>query len=197
MASDRNTRTIEIKGLDALLKRLDEHGRMDEPVFRPLHDAVSQIVQDIEARAKDNLTPQNVAFGHLRASIGSQVKIDEASIVGEAGTSLGNPASANKVKGYAEVVEFGSRPHWAPLQPLIEWVEVKRLAGVYSLKTQRRLGNKADRQAQNEALARMIQFKIRHHGTRPHPYFFPAVDAALPDAERLLEDAIDQVVKNF
>ncbi len=167
--------------MDALLKRLDDHGRMDEPVFRPLHDAVSQIVQDIEARAKDNLTPQHVAFGHLRASIGSQVTVDEASLVGEVGTSLGNPADAEKVKGYAEVTEFGSRPHWAPIQPLIEWVEVKQMAH----------GKEAVR------FAHAIKHIIAKRGTRAHPYFFPAVDAALPDAERLLEAAIDQIIEKF
>jgi hypothetical protein len=59
---------------------------------------------------------------------------------------------------HAEFVEFGSRPHWAPIGPLKEWAR-------------RKLGN--------EKLAYPIQRKIAKKGIKEKPFFWPSVNKVL------------------
>ncbi len=78
--------------------------------------------------------------GTLRDSIGAlPVTISGSSIAGGVGTSL----------SYAAAVELGSKPHWAPIAPLLDWV-------------QRKLGLSGE---DAEGAARAIQFKIARRGT--------------------------------
>lgn len=184
---------VEITGFEELLGDLDEFGRLDERVWFPVHDAISDAVQQVEGAAKDNLLKNgSVAFGHLRASIGSEVQISRTAIEGVVGTNLGS----GKV-GYAQPVEFGTRPHWPPLQPLIEWVRVKQLAGSYSVKTRRRLGSRALQAQQDQALARAVQVKIARHGTQARPFFWPAIEAKRDEVFRLIERGVDEMVRRF
>lgn len=186
---------IEIRGFEELIQLLSKFGRMDEQVYWPLHDAMSQAVQLVEERAKQR-TPIG-ATGALRGSIGSQVEASETAIEGRVGTSLGFRSEADKVSGYAQAVEFGTKPHWPPLEPLIYWVKRKRLAGTYSIKTQRRLGSRATQMKQDIALARAVQAKIARHGTRAQPFFRPAVEESLPDVARLFEEAAAEIAAKW
>lgn len=181
-------RVVEIIGLEKLLNDLDEFGKLDERIWFPVHDAMSEAVQQIEATAKDNLLANgSVAFGHLRASIASDVQVSETAIEGRVGTNL----------IYARPVEFGTKPHWPPLQPLVEWVRIKRLAGSYSVKTRQRLGSKALQQQQNIAVARAVQVKIARRGTKARPFFFPAIEAKKDEVLRLIERGVEQMVRKF
>lgn len=181
-------RVVEIIGLEKLLSDLGKFSRLDEQIWLPGHDAMSEAVQQIEAEAKDNLLRNDsVAFGHLRASIASDVQVSETAIEGRVGTNL----------IYARPVEFGTKPHWPPLQPLVEWVRIKQLAGAYSTKTRRRLGSKALQQRQDIAVARAVQVKIARRGTKARPFFFPAVEAKKDEVLRLIERGVEQMVRKF
>lgn len=186
-------KVFEIYGFEELTKALDERRVLTDKAYFPLHDAMSEAVQQIEGMAKDDAP---VAFGHLRASIGSEVRVTEAAIEGIIGTNLGR-IKDGKLSGYAQAVELGSRPHWAPLEPLVEWVRVKRLAGRYSIRTRRRVGSKAAQRDEDVAVARMIQFKIARHGTKAQPFFYPAINEGWTIAQRLFDKAIDQIAENF
>lgn len=91
-------------------------------------------------------TPTSGA-GTLRDSIGAlPVTITGTAVAGGgAGTSL----------PYAAAVELGSKPHWAPIAPLQDWV-------------QRKLGLSGE---EVEAAAQAIQFKIARRGTKGHFMF--------------------------
>lgn len=193
-------KTLEITGFEELMRDLDEFGHLDEARWQPVHDAFSQIVQQMEDRAKANVGENgSVASGQLRASIGSEVRITDTAIEGVVGSN----------SPYAPFVEFGTGPavgHPAytppssiaePGQPLYEWVKLKHLAGVYSIKTQRRMGSKAQQQDENRRVARAVWAHIRKHGTHPHPFFFPAFDDLSGAAVEKIEAAIDQVIANF
>lgn len=82
-------------------------------------------------------TPVNQ--GHLRRSFDTKTTMFMDAVFGE----LSNPLT------YAMPVEMGTRPHYPPIAPLIDWVEAK--LGLY--------GNEA------EARANAIQWKIAHYGT--------------------------------
>lgn len=92
-------------------------------------------------RETQELTPVGIGgAGGLRGSIlAQQPEVLADRVLGVTGTAL----------NYAQAVELGSRPHWAPIQPLIDWV-------------QHRLGYSGK---QAEAVARRVQFGIAHHGT--------------------------------
>jgi len=60
---------------------------------------------------------------------------------------------------YGPAVEHGTKPHWAPLEPLVDWVKGKINA------------------ADPEAVARRIRFKIAHHGTKGAGMFQKTFDA--------------------
>ena len=55
------------------------------------------------------------AHGLLRGSIHSEEQIGPESVIGVVGTSM----------NYAVPVELGTRPHFPPIEPLIDWVQVK------------------------------------------------------------------------
>ena len=92
-------------------------------------------------RETQELTPVGIGgAGGLRGSVHAQEpEVLANSVIGVTGTSL----------NYAQSVELGTRPHWAPIQPLIDWV-------------QHRLGITGK---EAESVARRVQFGIAHHGT--------------------------------
>lgn len=123
-------------------------------IFRgELVPAVTEASLFAEREVKDR-APTSGA-GTLRDSIGAlPVTISGAAVAGGVGSSL----------SYAAAVELGSRPHWAPIAPLQDWVRHK-------------LGLSGE---EAEAAARAIQFKIARHGTQAHHMFrdgFAHVDA--------------------
>lgn len=84
--------------------------------------------------------------------------------------------------GYGEYVELGTKPHWAPLEPLARWVEQKiqphvLAVGIQYYKTGKRKGKTKPvkegsmvlegdaRRRAIYALARAIQIKIAEKGT--------------------------------
>jgi hypothetical protein len=73
---------------------------------------------------------------------------------------------------YAPYAEFGTRPHWPPKGALIPWAP--------------RHGMKEDD----------IRFIIGTRGTKAHPYLIPAVENNVRGITRILERAVDEVIKS-
>jgi type IV secretory pathway protease TraF len=67
---------------------------------------------------------------------------------------------------HAAAVENGSRPHWAPLQPLIDWVITKRIASD---------------PVEARGIAFAVQAAIARRGTRPRHYMRRAVARIQPE----------------
>jgi hypothetical protein len=59
---------------------------------------------------------------------------------------------------YSAAIEYGSRPHWAPIDPLKDWAK-------------RKIGD--------ESVAYAIQANIAEYGIKAHPYFRPALNEVL------------------
>lgn len=78
---------------------------------------------------------------------------------------------------YAAPVELGSRPHWAPLEPLQDWVRGK-------------LGITED--AEVERVARAIQRKIAARGTRARQMFGLTIDTVEPQLREILRRAVQR-----
>ena len=157
---------IEIIGTDALLKRFND---TKKNVNKAAMLAAQQVGMKIIAEAKRNLRHNNsVVTGMLRDS-GKVQKAND-------GLDIGFFDTTNRSSGYASFVEYGRRAgKMPPPDELIQWA-YKKL----------RLDAKAAASA-GWALAK----KIAKQGTKPHPYFYPAVDQELPKFETLIQKYLD------
>lgn len=125
----------------------------------------------IVATAKDNLRRnKSVVTGMLRASGKVQQVANDADSV-DAGF-FSDPSAG----GYAFFVENGRRAgRMPPVDQLAQWFKKKH-----------RIGNPKEALARAWGLAK----KIAREGTRPHPFFKPAIEACKKDVEEILKEAI-------
>lgn len=106
------------------------------------------------------------AFGILRASILPETVVDNTSITGYVSTAL----------PYAVPVEYGSKPHWTPIGPLMLWA-------------QRKLGD--------YRIAFPVQKAIARRGTRAHRMFQEGFEVALGHVQKIFETVVDKIEKRW
>lgn len=161
------TGAIYVEGLDELLRKMD---RLPADVQRECFKAMQTASLDIIADAKGNLRVNgSVVTGNLRAS-GKVQKVDDKTL------DVGFFSSDARDKGYASYVEHGRKPGKMPPPDILEAWAYKKF----------RLSHKEARSAA-WALARSIAKK----GTKPHPFFEPAVESGW----RKMIDKIAKIVK--
>ena len=161
------TGAIYVEGLDELLRKMD---RLPAEVQRECFRAMQSASLDIIADAKGNLRVNgSVVTGNLRAS-GKVQKVDDKAL------DVGFLSSDARDKGYASYVEHGRKPGKMPPPDILEAWAYKKF----------RLSHKEARSAA-WALARSIAKK----GTKPHPFFEPAVESGW----RKMIDKIAKIVK--
>jgi|GEM_PF-1026180 len=190
-------RKIIITGIDELVRQIGKTSNVRDEIYFPIHDAMAQAGKLLEEQIKQNLIDNDsIATGDLRASVSSsEVQVTERAIFVEVGAGRGLP--------YARAVEYGSKPHTPPLsitepgQPLYEWVRIKQLAGVYSVRTRKRLGSRLQQIVENRKMARAIWAHIRKYGTKPHPYFEPAITQTAERIGKLFEQAVEKIAENL
>lgn len=91
--------------------------------------------------------------------------VDTGELRNSVDTELVRDGAIVSVKApHAAIIEYGTRPFWPPLSPLIRWVERKRLGTP----------------EEAEGIARAIQRKIAKVGIAPRHYFAAAWARALP-----------------
>lgn len=190
-------KVLQIEGLDEIVKFVGKTSNLDDRIYAPIWNAMGQAGKLLEEQIKQNLTDNDsIATGDLRGSVSSsEVQVTKDAIFVEVGAGRGLP--------YARAVEYGTKPHTPPLsitepgQPLYEWVRIKQLAGVYSVRTGKRLGSKAKQMDENRQMARAIWAHIRKFGTKPHPYFEPAIEQTRERIMKLFEEAINKIAENI
>lgn len=79
------------------------------------------------------------------------------------------------------------------VKALTAWVRRKGLAGRYSVKTRKRAGSKASKEAEDKAVAWPIIRSILKNGVRPHPFFFPQ----MPIVDKQFRSDLQDVMENF
>ncbi len=108
-----NAIAIDIEGLDELKAAW---ARAPEIARSELTAAMAEADDLLEREVKDS--PEMIkalAHGLLRGSIFGVEKVSDTQVIGVVGTA----------QKYALPVELGSRPHFPPVEPLIDWVKVK------------------------------------------------------------------------
>lgn len=83
---------------------------------------------------------------------------------------------------YAAPVELGTRPHWPPLDPLIDWVRAKF--------------DVADEE-EARAIARAVRFKIAQRGTQGQGMFRQGFEAGADRAEDILAARVERIVSRM
>jgi len=108
----------------------------------------------------------------LRESIGAMpVEITANAVRGRVVTSL----------AYAAPVEDGTKPHWAPIEPLIDWVE-------------RKLNKRGD---EAQEVAQAIRFKIAAHGTEGAHMFRDGLAAVEPHLVPIFEAGAGRAIQRM
>jgi len=130
---------------------------MERAVDRGLRSAAHRlegyIVEEIEKAGA-------VATSELKASVGTD-KVD-------GGYNTGPDAP------HAAFVEYGTRPHTPPLQPIIDWVRIKGLA---------------QDDTEVERIAWAIVWHITHYGTKPRHFMAKALDRFA--ADRVIDQEVN------
>jgi hypothetical protein len=82
-------------------------------------------------------------------------------------------ASVGPTANYAAPVEYGSKPHWAPIEPLKAWAALKGM-NPYALR-----------------------WSIAQKGTLPHPYVEPTYEEVEPLIGILFSDGMRNLLARF
>lgn len=163
--------SISLEGLDQVLKALD---RADKDVCKAAMDGLTKGGMNIIADAKTNLRENgSVVTGLLRQS-GKVQKVDDTTL------DVGFFDTTNQHSGYALFVEYGRRAgKFPPLDELIQWARKK-----FGL---------------DEKVAKSVGFltarKIAREGSKPHPFFQPAVKKNHRAILKAVQDAVRKKTK--
>lgn len=163
---------MEVEGLDAVLRGFD---KATADVRKAAVEGLKKGAMEIVADAKMNLRNNgSVVTGLLRAS-GKVQKVDELTL------DAGFFDTLNRQTGYAMYVEYGRRAgKMPPPDEMAQWAYKK--FHLQDRKVARSLG---------WAIATMVARK----GTRPHPFFKPAVEKNKRKIIRALESAVNNVTR--
>ena len=76
-------------------------------------------------------------------------------------------------------------------EAILGWVKRKGVAGRFSVKTRRRLGNKASKEAEDKTAAYLISKSIYKYGIKPRPYFYKQI----PPVEKRLRQRVANMIQ--
>lgn len=163
---------ISVGGLNKLLKSLDQAEKeIRREAMKGLQKAGAAIIADAQVNLRDNTS---VVTGLLRQS-GKVQKVDEEHL------DVGFFDSRNIKSGYAHFVEYGRRAgKMPPPDELAQWAYKKHQ--LHDRKAAERVG---------WALA----IRIAREGTKPHPFFVPAVEKNKNRIVQTMQDAINNATR--
>jgi phage gpG-like protein len=131
--------------------------RLPAIVRQGVIDAVNEFAINVQSQAKRNITDlPAVDTGRLRSSI--MVEIGDDGISRRVGSDV----------NYAAAIEFGSKPHFPPLDPIREWCRRHNIP---------------------ETAAYAIALKISKYGQPAKPYLHPAFEEWRPKFEGMIKRA--------
>jgi hypothetical protein len=176
--------SVSISGIEGLKKYLSNY---DKVLTQGLADEIKASAINIEKNAK-RLAPVN--FGNLRRSI-HFVRIDKLTYNVEASAKyapyleFGTGGKVSIPVGYAGyAAQFKGQKggtYYEFLMAIVDWIKKKGIkGGVYSTKTKRRLGNKAQKFNEDVKLAERIAYSILKKGIRAQPFLIPSFETETP-----------------
>ena len=158
---ERNISVDIAEEISASTLRIEKQAKRNAPVN------LGTLRQSIHATSKDKLTH----YVEVQASYGAYVEFGTG---GKVSIPTGYETYASEFRGN----KGGTLNDM--INALTLWVKRKGLAGTYSVKSGRRLGNKTTKANQDEKLARFLAYKILKNGLRAQPFLIPAYEAEKP-----------------
>lgn len=160
---------VEIEGIDKLMKDLSNVG----PQWaNAVDNAVKKAGMSIIGDAQKNLR----TAGEGGRTINATGRLSQSGKVVEDGKGAYDIGFFNDGNGYAEFVEYGTKPHWPPVDFIRAWVKKKLRVAL----------------EEEDSVAYLISRKIAQKGTKPHPFFKPAVDKNSPKLTKEIETIVKQ-----
>lgn len=158
---------LSVEGLDTVLKGLEKADKaVQRAAFTGLQKGALEIINEAKRNLRNNTS---VVTGLLRAS-GKVQKTGELSL------DAGFFDTQNKGHGYAAYVEYGRRAgKMPPPDELAQWAYKK-----FQL---------ADRKVAS-SIGWAMAIKIAREGTKPHPFFGPAIEKCKTKILNHVRDAI-------
>lgn len=153
---------IDVQGMKELEAQLARNPRV---VLEELEAAVTEADLLLEREVKENMP---TAHGTLRASVFHEETVGDANVIGLVGTPL----------NYAVPVELGTKPHFPPVDALIDWVKVK-------------FGISSDKEARGAAF--LVARKISRVGTKEQRPFGRAFQAAESQVRAIFDRASERI----
>lgn len=158
-----------IRGLEELLKNMD---KVEEDLRREAMNGLKAAGMNIIVDAQDNLLKDHINNMGTLSQSGKTQKIDDEHI--EVGFIADNG------QGYAEFVEYGRRSGRMPPPDVMgEWAYHKLRI------RERKIADK---------VGWGLAVNIAKKGTKPHPFFKPAVDKNQSKIKGVIQDAIDKIL---
>ena len=176
--------SVSITGIDGLKNTLANYNKiLTNDVANEINASALKIQSEAKKKAPVNL-------GNLRNSI-SLKKETKLTYSVEAKASYspyiefgtgGKVSIPQGYESYANQFRGGkSGTYYDFLMALVEWIKRKGIkAGVYSIKTKRRIGNKAQKFDEDVKMAERIAYAILKKGIRPQPFLIPAFEEETP-----------------
>lgn len=158
---------VYIEGMDEVLRSFDKYGKAVKlAAAKALQKGSLNIIADAQLNLRTN---KSVVTGLLRQS-GKVQKIDDYNL------DVGFFDTTNK-KGYAYYVEYGRRSGGVPAKSIFAaWAYKKYHLHDWS---------------HAFAIATNMAKRIAEQGTRPHPFFMPAIEKNKSKLNEALQNAIN------
>lgn len=187
--------SLNISGLDKVFANLN---KLSDEIKTQVALEMNASALNIQSNAKKN-APVNM--GTLRNSIILTEEIGTGKLVYTVGSKLSYApyiefGTGGKVdtQGYdsfaAQFKGKGGGTFKELVKALMEWVNRKGITGTYSIKTQRRTGNKAKNTKQDQSVAYAIALSIIKKGLRPQAFLLPAYESEKPKLLKKINDII-------
>jgi hypothetical protein len=152
-----------------LTKLRGQMARAPEVVSQELLAAVTEADMLLEREVKDTWP---VASGISRSSMTHVERVDGLHVEGFVGSSL----------NYVQPVDLGTKPHFPPVEALIDWVRTK-------------LGITNEKEARGVAF--LVARKIAREGTKGAHAFESVLERMRPQLERIFAAAQERIAKRL
>lgn len=188
--------SFDIRGLDKLMKLFSE---LPKSVQKELSAELEVTAGEIRDGAKKDAP---VDEARVRNSISKKkTRATEFSIVAQSQHAgyleFGTKTHVSVPAGLEDVASSLKGPSGGqgdPLKALQGWVKRKNIAGTYSAKSRRRIGNKQTKEQQDKQVAFLIWQKIRKFGIKPQPFFFKQMAIAEPKLRQRVANIISRII---
>jgi HK97 gp10 family phage protein len=190
---------VEIQGLESLLSKLDKFpDTLRREVGRELRDGANAIARNAQRNAPKD---EGLLTRGITTVKNDTLDYDVVSAAGysaylEFGTKTRFNAPAELATFAAQFKSRGPKIGFDSFFLIIlDWVKRKGIAGRFSIKTKRRVGNKNQQLLEDFNVAWAIALSILRKGIHPQPFFFPAFFEQRDKIVKRVETAISDAIK--